>query len=210
MELVELIIGGTGAIHALLLLLLDVDKESMKNQLLQMRIDEYMFRLKGELKNEAEVREMVSWILNDKFKEETQKREKGGRLLRTLQILKDQMINFYFKHLDQITQENPDLNKACDVHTTIGKLVIQLMRLRMVVQPDIQYSINIHPVTEHEYLTVKVFWIGDDGKKVRKFTKSLGRMEDHPTGIDSKEVKEFSVKRVQEFLYQKYVETYPG
>jgi len=85
----------------------------------------------------------------------------------------------------------------------------------MVIQPEIQISQNIHPVSKIPYLAAKSFWIDDNGEKKRDFTRSLGPLEDYGYKTYDKEIVskdpkviEESLKRIQEVIYVRYKEYY--
>lgn len=208
MGTVEILLGGMGVVKSLLLLLLRADDESMKKERVKYQVDEYMKRLGNEPHELMDIREMITWIVDDNFKKETVDRKENQHYLKQLQSLKDTIIDFYFKHLVDITATSSG-QRVCDVHARLGQYVLQLERFRMVIEPDIQISKNVHPVTGFPYLAAKTFWMENSGKKVRKFTKSLGRAENYPDGIKDKEAETEGLTKMQEVLYARYLEEYP-
>ena len=207
---------GSGTINALLLLLLLVDPAS--TALIEGQVNEYMSKFKGRLKNKKEVKEMLTWILDDKFKEETYKMNmkihNTDVYINELGKLKENMINFYFRNLQELQLEDSNITMSCDIHSTMGIYVLQLMRLRMVIEPEINLLTNPHLTNSATgertlYLTAKAFWMGDDGKKVRKFTKSLGLMSEYDGKREGIKAKEESVRRLQPMLWDEYRATYP-
>jgi len=216
MDFIQIAQEGLGMVNALLLLLLGVDPTN--SEFIKAQIDDYMNRYKGKVKNSEEVKTMLTWILDDKFKEESIKLNKKIRntveYMNELSRLKDEMITFYFKKLEDIIKEGGDINMSCDVHSTLGGYALQLMRLRMVIEPELNLLTNPYIVDKTTgektlYLTAKAFWMGDDGKKVRKFTKSLGRMSDYPGQRVGKAAKEEGVRRLQPMLWDEYRGVYP-
>ncbi len=216
MNLFEIASAGLGTVHSLYLLLLSVDSKSP--EIIQAKVKEYMNRIKGELNNRKEVEEMITWIVDDKFMKETSTLNRNIRTsfiyTQELEKLKDKMINFYLQKLEEILSENSEITRSCDIHTTMGNYVLQIMRLRMVIEPEINLLTNPHisnSATGEKiiYLTAKAFWMGDDGKKVRKFTKSLGKMSDYPGQRIGSAAKEESVRRIQPMLWDEYKATYP-
>lgn len=176
-------------------------------------IDNYI-KEHSDVKNFKEVKKFVTLIKNDQFTPLTYTRKENGHLFLKLENLQNRILNLYFEQLNQI--EDPELKKVCDVHTTLDEFVLQLTRLRMVIDPEIQISQNIHPVSKIAYIAVKSFWIDDNGNKNRDFTKSLGPLEEYGykkydkklVSQDPKVIEE-SLKRIQPVIYNRYKEYYP-
>lgn len=211
-----MILSGTGlgtmVVKSLLLLLLKPE-DLFTDEFVKIQIDNYMNTHK-DVKNVSEVKKFVTLVYNDKFTPLTLNRNENRLLLINLSTLKSKILEFYFDQLNQIQDES--IRKVCDVQTTLDKLFLQLVRLRMVIQPEIQISQNIHPVSKISYIAVKSFWIDDDGEKRRDFTRSLGPLEEYGYKTYDKEIVsnnpkviEESLKRIQEVIYSRYKEYYP-
>ncbi len=206
---------GSESINALLLLLLLVDPAS--TVVIESQVKEYMNKFKGKLKNSKEVKEMLTWILDDKFKKETftinNKIPHTDVYMNELAKLKDEMITFYFTNLQELIDKDSNISMTCDIHSTMGIYVLQLMRLRMVIEPEINLLINPHVTNSASeekklYLSAKAYWMGDNGKKVRKFTKSLGLLSDYDGKRNSNKAKEEGVRRIQPIIWDEYRATY--
>lgn len=215
MNLLEITMAGLGTIEALLLLLLKADPTS--SEFIEAQVNEYMNKLNGKVKNRKDVKEMLTWILDDKFRKETFdlgfKNRNMSLYMSELNQLKDRMIAFYIQSMDDSFVSNSELNRPCNIHSTISGYVLQLMRLRMVIEPEINLLTNPHIINSSTgertlYLTAKAFWMEDDGKKVRKFTKSLGLMSDYPEGRESVAAMKEGVSRLQPILWDEYKATY--
>ena len=211
-----MILSGTGlgamAVKSLLLLLLKPD-DLFTDEYVKIQIDNFM-NTHHDVKNVNEVEKFVTLVYNDKFTIDTLSRNENRLLLINLSTLKDRILKFYFDQLNQIQDES--IKMVCDVQTTLDKLFLQLVRFRMVIQPEIQISQNIHPVSKISYIAVKSFWIDDNGEKRREFTRSLGPLEDYGYKTYDKEIVsnnpkviEESLKRIQEVIYARYKEYYP-
>lgn len=216
METLTMILSGTGlgamVVKSLLLLILKPE-DLFTDEYVKKQIDNFM-STHHDVKNIDEVQKFVTLVYNDKFTPDTLNRIENQHFLINLSTLKDRILKFYFDQLNQIT--DPSIKMVCDVQTTLDKFFLQLVRLRMVIQPEIQISQNIHPVSKISYIAVKSFWIDDNGEKRRDFTKSLGPLEDYGykeydkkiVSEDSKVIEE-SLKRIQEVIYARYKEYYP-
>ncbi len=201
-------VTGFGVMNSLFVLLLGLDGKTLSDAFIQSKIEGYMDQLKNDVKDIKEVREMVSWIVDDKFDAETTKSLKNQPLINKLNELKDSFLSFYFNHLEDVTANNSDINRSCDIHTTIGKYVLQLMRLRLVIQPEIQIAMNKHTHSHIDYMAVKAFWIEENGEKRRRFTKSLGRAEKYKSNIKNEQAVKDSIALLQPVMYKTYLESY--
>ncbi len=100
------------------------------------------------------------------------------------------------------------MDSIADLDARISEYVIQLMRLRLVIQPDVKISRNKHPRTTHSYLAIKAYWISDSGKRERKFTKSVGRIENYPQKEKDPQALADGIKLIQPVLFENYQEIY--
>ena len=78
----------------------------------------------------------------------------------------------------------------------------------MIVEPSIQIATNVHTQSKITYLIAKSFWYDEDGNKIRKFTKSLGRAEDYLHGIDDFNAKKEADNKIKEIMIQTYKDEY--
>jgi hypothetical protein len=206
MEEVNLILAGSTVIHGLLLLLFQPTEESM-NDTVQKEFDGFM-KLREGTSTSHRTKEIIQFIADDKFDEGVYKDSLNWTYLSTLKNLKEEFVTFYFKKLKDLENENLDMDSIADLDARISEYVIQLMRLRLVIQPDVKISTNVHPRTTHPYLAVKAYWIDESGKKVRKFTKSIGRAENYPQGRKDPKALADGIKLVQPVLFETYKELY--
>ncbi len=208
MELIDLIIGGAGVVKGLLLLLgLGYDEKVMKEDI--KRYYEDFMKMKGVPSTNGKVDEFIAFVVDDNFKAGTHQRTQNWGYLFDLKNLKETIVKFYFASLDELQKGEREFTDVRDVYLRINEYMHQLMRLRIVIDPDYKLSRNKHPQTGITYLAIKAYWLDDDGKKVRKFTKSIGREEQYKDGIDDKKAEEDGLKLIQPVLYDYYKEIYP-
>jgi len=200
------IIAGIGVIHSLLLLLTIPIEENMSVEA-KKEYDDLM-KLKSNHSNSQRTKDLIQFVADDKFSDGVLKIH-NIIYMPILRKLKETFVKFYFKRLEEIDSKNMDLEIVADIDSKISNYLLQLMRLRLVIQPEIQISTNVHPRTEIHYLAVKAYWIDDEGKKVRKFTKSLGRAENYPGGIEDKKALKDALTLIQPVLYDTYKSLYP-
>jgi hypothetical protein len=206
METTSIILAGAGVIKSFYFFFFFMTEEMM-NVAVKAEYDKYMKLNEGSGKDKR-TQEFIQFIADDKFNEETYKRADNWTYLAALSKLKETFVKFYFKNLDDLKTELIDMKGVNDVYNRIGQYIIQLMRLRKVIEPEVQISKNVHPRTDINYLAIKAYWIDDNGKKVRKFTKSLGRAENYPQGIEDKQALTDGIKLIQPVLFENYKELY--
>lgn len=206
MNFVEFILGGLGgmAVTKSLLLLL-IDPATIVTNVMKNKIDAILEE-NGPVKDSSDVRHMLTWILEDKFDYNVYADDEVSSLLTELDVLKNQIIKFYLSNLGEM--KDTSIVKSCDIHTKLSQFSLQLMRLRMVIEPDVQLSINRHPETNIVYIASKGFWLNDDGAKVRKFTKNIGRAEDFSKGIKDTKAMRIGVSKLRSVMLEKYREAY--
>ncbi len=208
MEFFDLIIGGTGVVKGLLILLgLGIDEKTMKEEI-KRYYDDFM-KMKGTPTKNDEVDKLIAFISDDKFEPGTYQRSENWGYLATLKSLKEKIVKFYFTSLEELQKGKDGFTDVRDVHLRINGFLLQLMRLRMVINPDYKLSKNKHPQTDHTYLAVKAYWIDDEGKKERKFTKSVGREDSYKEGIKDKQAEKDGLNLIQPVLYDYYKDIYP-
>ena len=162
-----------------------------------------------EIANPKEAKELISEILVDGFKEETKLKGRNLPLINQLNQLKAKTIDFYLQSFKDNERRHAELKYNCDIHTKIGEYLVQLIRYRMVIEPEIQLTTNVHRMTKITYLTVKGFWFNDYGIKERKFSRSLGRADEYPMGKDDDKAIEDATTKMQSILMEEYLKYYP-
>jgi len=116
------------------------------------------------------------WLNNDGFNPQTLKDGSKKFLLTELQTLKDK---FRKDLLDanKIMDENG--NPMTPLRTTelIAAAMVQIDKLRLVIQHDLSIVKNLHKPTGVNYIVARAYWINASGKKYRKFAKNIGSDE---------------------------------
>jgi len=107
-------------------------------------------------------------------------------------------------NLDLHTESYQTLN------TYFENKLIQIMRLRMVLCPEYQKSIQTHTVTGRKYLVLKALWMDDQMTKKIISSISLGNVENVGSLIDPYKPEIIAAKKeLQKKLIFIYNETYP-
>lgn len=203
-EFIDILLG-VGSLTMKSLLLLLPTPEMTNGDVNSKRNIEMIMSKHPEYKNNIDVNDMIKFIFNDNFKQETYYDQNNITYLYEIKILKDTISEFYFKSLDDMKN---NYKLVCDIHSRIGRYCLQLLRLRSVVEPEFNISVNPHRQTQIDYLVVKSYWLNDEGKKVRKFTKSLGRLDEFEGGRTGKKATETGRVKIQEVMFSHYKEIY--
>lgn len=87
--------------------------------------------------------------------------------------------------------------------------LIEILRLRMVLCPEYQQSIQTHTVTGHKYLVLKIMWIDEQMTKKVSGSISLGNVEIVGTEVNPNKPETIAAKKeLQKKLIYIYNETY--
>jgi hypothetical protein len=96
-----------------------------------------------------------------------------------------------------------------EIHNGIIGYVVQIMRLRAIIEPHIQIGKNTHPRTKITYLAMKAYWPDDNGNSIRKFTRNIGREDEIiNNGKISNEALENAKKHIEQLMWNEYREKY--
>lgn len=123
---------------------------------------------------------------------------KNKKLLNVYERLLNDFDNFQRKSVDRPVYE---------VMNETNKRVLQLMRMKDIIEPDVKINLNKHPKTDITYLQVKGYWIENDGSKTRKFSKLIGRLDNYEDRNDPR-VLEDGTDVLQKVMFKKFVEEY--
>jgi hypothetical protein len=168
------------------------------------RMTDKFFEENPQLKNIPPIQSVVEFIYHDNFQDGIPCNPSNIRIWERLEPLKQNLINFYTHN---VCESNTG-GQFHEFHTKFYQMSLQLKRLRLVIQPEFHVIKNVHPVSKIPYLSVRGFWLDDNDKKVKIFTKSLGR-EDKLDDWKNDEVFLASASnQIQELAYAKYKELY--
>jgi hypothetical protein len=175
------------------------------NNKLNKEMTERFFEEYPKLKNVPPTQSVVEFICEDNFNDETYLIE--GPISQhwiLLESLKNTMQIFYVQN---VCESNQGV-KFHEFHTKFYQMSLQLKRLRLVIQPEFHVIKNVHPISKIPYLSVRGFWLDDNDKKVKIFTKSLGREDSYVDGKNDVSMLIDAAKQVQELSFAKYQELY--
>jgi len=177
-------------------------------EMIEKAIEENMNKFK-DVRNPSIVRNILRWLEDDNFSELVSKDIHGFEYTVELDILKKEYINFLEIHLKSIYKVTNNFDQVVDLLVRNEEYQLQVARLRMVIDPEIQLSKNIHKKTGIQYLKVKGFWLNDVGSKERKYFKSLGRLDKYPDGIEDESAVLDGRKKIREDIFAEYSKLYP-
>lgn len=177
-------------------------------EMIEKAIEENMNKFK-DVRNPNIVRNILRWLEDDNFSELVSKDIHGFEYTVELDILKKEYINFLEIHLKSIYNVTNNFEQVADLLVRNEEYQLQVARLRMVIDPEIQLSKNIHKKTGIQYLKVKGFWLNDVGSKERKYFKSLGRLDKYPDGIEDASAVLEGRRKIREDIFAEYSKLYP-
>jgi hypothetical protein len=177
-------------------------------EIIEKAIEENMNKFKN-VRNPNIVRNILRWLEDDNFSELVLKDIHGFEYTVELDILKKEYINFLEIHLKSIYNVTNNFEQVADLLVRNEEYQLQVARLRMVIDPEIQLSKNIHKKTGIQYLKVKGFWLNDIGFKERKYFKSLGRLDKYPDGIEDASAILEGRRKIREDIFAEYSKLYP-
>lgn len=113
------------------------------------------------------------FLNQDNFKPETLRNVENSLLLKELQRLKDSYREYYYGELKGLSTV-----MSAYAYNQLNRIFkynrIQISRLRLLIEPDTIVSINKSSNNEHKYSIMRAYWVDNSGKKVLKFSLSLG------------------------------------
>ena len=188
----------------LLLLLLRVRPEEIQED-----IESIMNEFSG-IVDKKNIRRNIEWIVDDKISEEVINNPRNRKYAFKLLEVKNEFIAFYNSLINEVKNkaEYKDINKVCDMIARYDSYKLHISRLRMLINPKIQITINVHKITRITYLTLKGFWLNDDGKEVRIHSSSMGRSEQYKNGKEDEQAKIDGIVRFQQKLIDQYENLY--
>jgi len=115
-------------------------------------------------------------LADDDFGIDIKDSPKKRELIKLHDQLVNELIHDTNKPIDSIIKNlveptYKELNKYFDDR------LLQILRFRLIIKPEIQKSIQTHTITNHKYLVMKIMWLDDKMKKNVKYSISLGRVD---------------------------------
>ena len=88
-----------------------------------------------------------------------------------------ELVEFLKQNIED--QSNNGLSKMTlyELISLIDAKLLQIMKLRITIKPEIIANITVHSVTKHKYIVLRALWLDSNFKKTRKFSISIGNIE---------------------------------
>ncbi len=168
----------------------------------------FFFGTVGESQEEHD-KKTEEFLNNDEFTIDTIRDVENSLLLKELQKLKDEYRENYYGELNEIANKFSAFGYN-HINRVFKHNRIQISRLRLLIQPDTIVSVNKSSNKEQKYSVMRAYWMDDSGKKVLKFSLSLGntsnlRLSDGK--IDFKTIYD-AEKEIKRKIKDLYVDTY--
>jgi hypothetical protein len=168
----------------------------------------FFFSANGENQDDHDKKTEI-FLNNDGFKAETIKDVENSLYLKELQKLKQSYRDHYYGDLKEVS-----IKMSSYAYNQLNRLFkvnrIQISRLRLLIQPDTIVSVNKSSNNEHKYSVVRGYWIDDSGKKILKFSLSLGNTSNlmFKNGEYDEKIVNAAVKEIKSKTLELYIETY--
>jgi hypothetical protein len=194
-------VNGCGSIYqeALLLLFLTKTNNELNKDMTNKFFEEF-----PNLKSTPPVQSVVEFVCEDNFKDSVYDNSANIYNWVKLAALKQSMLEYYTHN---VCESNAG-GQFHEFHTKFYQMSLQLKRLRLVIQPEFHVIKNVHPVSKIPYLSVRGFWLNENDKKVKIFTKSLGREDSFKDGKNDSDMLKDAAIQIQQLAYAKYQELY--
>lgn len=161
-------------------------------------------------KNVLPTQNFVEWLDNDGFDAEDLKDINKRYYLEELHRVKTHFWEGIYNKSVLSGADGINLNPL-EIYNLIDGYKIRIQKLRLIIRPEYSISSHLHQIkTSHgskkvNYLVVRSYWIGIDGKKCRKFSKNLGA-EDKV--LINGQIPQKEMLKIREELVQMYWEQY--
>jgi len=116
------------------------------------------------------------FLNNDGFTDDTVHNSENMHLLKVLNKCKEDYRKNYYDHLGQLALREL-VSKFNQLDRVFNYNKIQIMRLRLLIQPDTIISINKSYNREYKYSVLRAYWVNDSGKRILKFNVNLGNTD---------------------------------
>lgn len=154
------------------------------------------------------------FLENDNFSAETLKREDNIPLLKKLDAIKQEAKNFMsilnsnlINGIDNTTGKIIEL-KSENILNAYENYELQISRLRLVIQPEINITRIVHTTSKICYLSARGYWYVDFREKKRIFTKNFGKETDYELKKDDPKAIEDAIKEIQILCLNEYNSIY--
>lgn len=194
-------------VEALLLLLLPM--ENIKNINWSNKLIMGYYEKFQKLKYKKEAEDFIGFILNDNFRTDILEDGNLAHFHIQLEKIKKNLLEIYFSSIKEDNDLSNNNEFIGDYNTLLTKYFLQMRRLRLVIQPDIQMTTSKHPKTTIKYLKSIGFWIDDFNNRERKYFKSVGRLDEFPDEKEDKNAYLLAEKMIRELILKDYKEKYP-
>ena len=199
-------VTNTPVIECLLFLLLagNVGKIDWSNNLIKDYFSQFM-----ELKETSEATEFINLVLENNIEKEVMEDKSLTHLHIRLEKLKKKLLKIYFTSVKKEKEFFDGYEYVGDFNSLISKHFLQMKRLQLVIQPDLQIATSVHTKSKITYLTARGFWLNQRGERERKYVKSLGRLDEFEGGKKDPQVLKLGIEKIREESLKEYNQQYP-
>lgn len=147
-------------------------KKDNTNKMTKIIITESQLQRIKESKEGVQFFNADEFLNNDGFKlDHTNDHRKY--LINELNKIKNDFRNLMDKPLDSMNQNMG----VWELHKLYKKYMIQIMRLRNMIEPHFQIQKMTHNRTYITYLVLTAYWTDENGKRIKKFKRTIGNID---------------------------------
>jgi hypothetical protein len=150
------------------------------------------------------------WLNNDGFKDEHYKDETKKYLFNELDRLKKRFIQDINEKGVIVDAEGKPLSPM-QIYNLIEGHKIRIDKVRLMIRGEVLIAEHHHKPSDTYYVVARAYWMDENGKKFRKFSKNLGSKESAMVNeqIPDSKLKEIK-KELEGMMWKHYQEEYKG
>lgn len=130
-----------------------------------------------------------------------------------------EIIDLLLDNDQNLLSDNSKSFNYIQANSIVDEKLLQIAKIRMVIKPEFLINTTIHTVSNHKYAVLRALWLDKDFRKIKKFSISLGNIENLELGKiiqnnrakDKLDTPEFNIAKeiLTEKLSNLYREEYP-
>lgn len=149
--------------------------------------------------------DMEKWLSEDGFKNGEENNPSKKYLFDELNRLKDKL-RYDLMYEKPINHKTGEYLNLLEIYKQVEGRKIQIDKVRLIIKNKIIETEHIHKPTNVIYVGFRAYWINKNGKKERKFSKSIGAKDKI---VINDRVKENAAKELELMMWEQYKLDYP-
>jgi hypothetical protein len=149
--------------------------------------------------------DLEKWLSNDGFKKGAENDASKKYLFDELKRLKDKL-RYDLMYEKPVNPKTGEYLNLLEIYKQVEGRKIQIDKVRLMIENKIIQAEHIHQPTKVIYVVFRAYWINNNGKKERKFSKSIGAKD---KVVINDKVKEHAAKELELMMWEQYKLDYP-